>query len=130
MTELVAVTAWAWLLGLIGLGIAFLIYRYLKKQPAGSETMIDIGEQIHDGAMAFLKREYTVLAGFVLVVAILLGFAIGWTPAGAYVFGALSSVSAGFFGMKAATRANTRTAAAANQEGQGRHYALRSSVGQ
>ena len=75
MTELVAVTAWAWLLGLIGLGIAFLIYRYLKKQPAGSETMIDIGEQIHDGAMAFLKREYTVLAGFVLVVAILLGLA-------------------------------------------------------
>ena len=120
MTDFVVVTEWAWLLGLIGLVIAFLIYRYLKKQPAGSETMIDLGEQIHDGAMAFLKREYTVLAGFVLVVAVLLGFAIGWTPAGAYVFGALSSVSAGFFGMKAATRANTRTSAAANQEGQGK----------
>ena len=46
MTDFVAVTEWAWLLGLIGLVIAFFIYRYLKKQPAGSETMIDLGEQI------------------------------------------------------------------------------------
>jgi K(+)-stimulated pyrophosphate-energized sodium pump len=120
MTGFVAITGWAWLLGIIGLAIAFGIYRYLKKQPAGSETMIDLGEQIHDGAMAFLRREYTVLAGFVSVVAVLLGLMIGWMPAAAYVLGALSSVSAGFFGMKAATRANTRTSAAANQEGQGK----------
>lgn len=70
MTDFVAVTGWAWLLGLIGLAVAFLIYRYLKKQPAGSEAMIDLGEQIHDGAMAFLRREYTVLAGFVFIVTI------------------------------------------------------------
>ena len=78
--------------------------------------MIDLAEQIHDGAMAFLRREYTVLAVFVVVVAILLWLAVGEAPcpALAYVFGALSSVLAGFFGMKAATRANMRTSAAAN----------------
>ena len=120
MTDFVGLTEWAWLLGLVGLGIASGIYGYVKKQPAGSESMIDLGEEIHDGAMTFLRREYTVLAGFVAVVAILLNFAIGLLPAVAYVFGALSSVAAGFCGMKAATRANTRTAAAANTEGQGK----------
>jgi K(+)-stimulated pyrophosphate-energized sodium pump len=113
-------TGFAWLLSLIGLGAAAGIYGYVKKQPPGNETMIDIGEQIHDGAMAFLRREYTVLAGFVVVVAILLNFAIGLETAGAYIFGALSSVLAGFSGMKAATRANTRTASAANTDGQGK----------
>ncbi len=120
MTELVALTDWAWLLGLLGLGCAFGIYGYVKKQPEGNDTMRDLGEQIHDGAMAFLRREYTVLAVFVLVVAVLLALAIGTTPAIAYVFGSLSSVAAGFFGMKAATRANTRTSAAANTVGQGK----------
>jgi K(+)-stimulated pyrophosphate-energized sodium pump len=120
MTEFVALTGWAWLLGIMGLGVAAGIYGYVKKQPPGNETMIDIGEQIHDGAMAFLRREYTVLSVFVVAVAILLGVVIGPMTAGAYVFGAFSSVAAGFFGMKAATRANTRTSAAANQEGQGK----------
>jgi K(+)-stimulated pyrophosphate-energized sodium pump len=120
MTDFVALTDFAWVLGLLGLAIAAGTYRYVKKQPAGTDDMIDIGEQIHDGAMTFLRREYTVLAGFVVIVAILLSLAIGVTSAVAYVFGALSSVAAGFAGMKAATRANTRTAAAANQEGQGK----------
>jgi K(+)-stimulated pyrophosphate-energized sodium pump len=120
MTDFVALTDFAWLLGVLGLVIAAGTYHYVKKQPAGTDVMIDIGEQIHDGAMAFLRREYTVLAGFVVVVAILLSLAISTTSAVAYVFGALSSVAAGFAGMKAATRANTRTAAAANQESQGK----------
>jgi len=116
----VDLTGFAWLLGLMGLGVAGGIYGYVKKQDPGNDTMVDIGEQIHDGAMAFLRREYTVLAGFVAVVAVLLGFAIGTTSAIAYVFGALSSVAAGFMGMKAATRANTRTSAAARDVGQGK----------
>ncbi|MFQ5538061.1 MAG: sodium-translocating pyrophosphatase [Gemmatimonadota bacterium] len=120
MTDLVAMTGWAWVLGLIGLGTAAFIYAYVKKQPAGTEMMVDLGEQIHDGAMAFLRREYSVLSIFVIIVAILLSLAIGPVPAMAYIFGALSSVLAGFFGMKAATRANTRTSAAANQDGQGK----------
>jgi len=116
----VDLTSFAWVLGLAGLTIAGLIYGYVKKQDPGNEMMVDLGEQIHDGAMTFLRREYTVLSGFVVIVAILLSLAIGTTSAVAYLFGALSSVIAGFAGMKAATRANTRTAAAANQEGQGK----------
>jgi K(+)-stimulated pyrophosphate-energized sodium pump len=120
MTDLVVFTDWAWALGLVGLSAAAFIYGYVKKQPPGTELMIELGEQIHDGAMAFLRREYMVLAVFVVVVAVLLGLAIGTMPAVAYVFGAISSVAAGFFGMKAATRANTRTSAAAKEGGQGK----------
>ena len=75
MTELVLLTDWAWALGLLGLFSAFGIYGYVKRQPAGTEGMIDLGEQIHDGAMAFLRREYSVLAVFVVIVAVLLGLA-------------------------------------------------------
>ncbi|MCG6954533.1 MAG: sodium-translocating pyrophosphatase [Gemmatimonadetes bacterium] len=120
MTDLVVLTDWAWLLGLLGLATAALIYVYVKKQDPGTEIMVELGEQIHDGAMAFLRREYSVLAIFIVVVAILLKLAIGNVPAVAYVGGALSSMFAGFFGMKAATRANVRTSAAANQVGQGK----------
>ena len=120
MTELVAITDWAWLLGVVGLVLSGGAYAYVKRQPAGTELMVELGEQIHDGAMAFLRREYAVLAVFVAVVAVLLTLALEWRTGAAYVFGALSSVAAGFMGMKAATRANTRTSAAANQEGQGK----------
>lgn len=120
MTDLVAITNWAWVLGAVGLAVALVIYGYVKKQPSGSELMIDLGEQIHDGAMAFLRREYSALAVFVAVVAVLLSLAIGTLPAIAYVFGSFASVAAGFIGMKAATRANSRTSAAANTAGQGK----------
>ncbi len=113
-------TDWSWVAGALGLLAALVVYRYLVRQPQGTEVMSDLADQIHDGAMAFLRREYTVLAGFVAVVAVLLFVAIGQASALAYIAGAGSSVLAGFFGMKAATRANVRTSAAANQEGQGK----------
>ncbi|MYI07404.1 MAG: sodium-translocating pyrophosphatase, partial [Gemmatimonadetes bacterium] len=113
-------TSWSWAAGTLGLLAALVVYRYLVAQPSGNAVMSDLADQIHDGAMAFLRREYTVLAGFVAVVAILLYVAIGQATALAYVAGAASSVLAGFFGMKAATRANVRTSAAANEEGQGK----------
>ena len=113
-------TGFAWALGIVGLAVAAGFYVYVTRQDQGNEVMIDLGQQIHDGAMAFLRREYTYLAGFVALVAFLLGMAIGWNSAAAYVFGAFSSVAAGFAGMKAATRSNTRTSAAANSEGQGK----------
>jgi K(+)-stimulated pyrophosphate-energized sodium pump len=99
MIDFVVMTDWAWLLGVVGLVAAAGIYGYVKKQPAGTEVMIDLGEQSHDGAMAFLRREYTVLSVFVVVVAILLGLAIGRLTSIAYLVGALTSVAAGFFGM-------------------------------
>ena len=66
-------TGFAWALGIFGLAIAGGIYGYVTRQDQGNEVMVDLGEQIHDGAMAFLRREYTVLAGFVVLVAGLLG---------------------------------------------------------
>ena len=113
-------TGWSWAVGALGLLAAFVVYRYVVRQPDGTPVMADLADQIHDGAMAFLRREYTVLAGFVALVAVLLFMALGTPSALAYVAGAASSVLAGFFGMKAATRANVRTSAAANQEGQGK----------
>jgi len=120
MTAFVNMTGWAWALGLVGLAVAGLIYGYVKRQDSGSEVMIDLAEQIHAGAMAFLFREYRVLAVFVLVVAVALNFAISTQTAIAYISGAICSGLAGFFGMKAATRANVRTSAAANDVGQGK----------
>ena len=102
---LLAITDWAALLGFLGLGMAALVYGYVRKQPAGTPGMIELSDQIHDGAMAFLRREYTVLLVFVVVVFGLLFWAIGLETAVAYVGGAACSVSAGFFGMK---RGNAR----------------------
>jgi K(+)-stimulated pyrophosphate-energized sodium pump len=109
-------------LGTAGLLIAFVLYRYVVAQPAGSSAMIEIAEAIHAGAMAFLRREYSILVGFIVVVAALLSFVIGMRTALAFAAGALCSMLAGFVGMKAATKANVRTAEAAR--GKGRDKAL------
>ena len=60
-------------IGILSLIIAWLIYNYVKKQPNGNALMADLEEQIHTGAMTFLKREYTVLVVFIGIVFILLG---------------------------------------------------------
>jgi K(+)-stimulated pyrophosphate-energized sodium pump len=112
--------AWlSWPLGLIGLGFALVLYFYVSRQSPGNETMRGIADQIETGAMAFLRREYSVLALFVLIVGGLLWLAIGMYTALAFFFGAASSMLAGFIGMKAATKANVRTAEAARASGQG-----------
>ncbi len=103
--------------GITGLIIAYLIYRSILSHDIGTEKMGAISELIHDGAMVFLKAEYKILSIFVVIVASLLFFLIGHTTAYAFLGGATCSMSAGFFGMKAATRANVRTSAAANKEG-------------
>ncbi len=106
--------------GLAGLLIALSIYVYLRRQPTGTAVMLDIATLIEDGAMAFLRREYTVLTPFLLAVAALLAWAIGPWTAGAYLFGGVCSVFAGLIGMKAATKANVRTSEAARSVGQGK----------
>jgi K(+)-stimulated pyrophosphate-energized sodium pump len=117
LSELLSLTQWAPVLGVLGLVAALAIFMYLLKQPAGTDVMRDLADQIHSGAMAFLRRQYIALAAFVLVVAGALWFAISATTAMSYVTGALCSILAGFFGMQAATRANVRTAAAAQEFG-------------
>jgi K(+)-stimulated pyrophosphate-energized sodium pump len=109
---------WAAPLGLAGLAVAWGNFTWLRRQAAGTERMQEIGALIQTGALAFLRREYTVLLPFVAVVALLLAWLIGPGTAIAYVLGGLASIAAGYFGMTAATRANVRTAEAARSRGQ------------
>jgi K(+)-stimulated pyrophosphate-energized sodium pump len=111
-------------LGILGLAMAFAMYRHVVAQPAGTGAMLDIAAQIHTGAMAFLRKEYSILGWFIAVVAVVLALVIGPPTALAFVGGALCSILAGFFGMKAATRANVRTANAANTVGRDRALSI------
>jgi K(+)-stimulated pyrophosphate-energized sodium pump len=112
--------AYSPVVGLLGLAMAFVMYRYVVRQPDGSGPMLEISGQIHAGAMAFLRKEYSTLAWFVVVVAGLLAWAIHPFTALAFVSGAICSMLAGFFGMQAATKANVRTANAAKESGRDR----------
>ena len=93
---------------------AILIYRVMQVDQ-GNETMQRIAVAIQEGAMAFLRREYTYLAAFVVVVAIIVALLVEPRTAVAYILGALVSAATGALGMLVATRANVRTAAAAVQ---------------
>ncbi|HJP70167.1 MAG TPA: sodium-translocating pyrophosphatase, partial [Candidatus Limnocylindria bacterium] len=109
----------AGLAALAGLGVAATFARQVNGADPGSPRMIELMEAIREGAMAFLRRQYSVLAIFVVVVAGLI-FAIPeyrLLGAFAYVLGAFSSAGAGFVGMRIATRANARTAEAARVGG-------------
>ena len=109
---------WAPPLGAVGLLIAYGAYRSIVKVGVKDANMQSVSDSIYEGAMAFLKREYTVLAVFVVVVALLLAWQLGVVTAVAFFAGAVCSVIAGFLGMKAATRANVRTSQAAADGGQ------------
>jgi len=111
-------TTFAFGIGLVGLVACFMTYRGIVRQSPGSQVMQDLAEQIQLGAMAFLKREYTVLLPFLLVVAALLGYAVGVNTAIAYIVGGFCSVAAGYLGMRSATKANVRTSEAARASGQ------------
>ena len=110
------------LISLLALFVAYVFSVLILKKSRGNDKMKEIADSISDGAMAFLSREYKVLSVFVLVLAIILFLFLDdkstavneglWTAV-AFVYGALSSVLAGFFGMKIATAANVRTAEAA-----------------
>ena len=106
-------------LGLGGLLCSLLLYFYIKKAPAGNPEMVEIAEAIHEGAMTFLRREYTIIAGFIVIVFALLFAFVGAYTSYAFLAGSICSILAGFVGMNAATHANVRTAQAANQQGQG-----------
>ncbi len=105
--------------GAIALVFALVTAGWVSRQEAGNKRMKEIAGAIHEGAMAFLKREYTILLVFVAILAVLLAVAIDPRTAIAFVAGAGSSVLAGYIGMSVATKANVRTANAA-QHGQNR----------
>ncbi|MEY4628546.1 MAG: hypothetical protein RLZZ595_872, partial [Bacteroidota bacterium] len=107
------------LMGLIGLLYTLVKFQWVSKQDAGSDRMKEISNYIAEGAMAFLRAEWKILAYFVVIVALLLAFMSTtnpnshWSISVAFVLGAFSSALAGYIGMKVATKANVRTANAA-----------------
>jgi K(+)-stimulated pyrophosphate-energized sodium pump len=113
-----SMTNYAALVGVLGLLFALGIYLYIKRQPEGSELMREIAEAIHEGAMVFLRREYSILVLFIIVVGLTLFLVIDRWTALSFLSGAICSMLAGYFGMNAATRANVRTSQAANTHGQ------------
>jgi K(+)-stimulated pyrophosphate-energized sodium pump len=106
-------------MGLIGLLYTLIKFKWVSKQDAGTDRMKEISKYIADGAMAFLRAEWKILGYFVVIVAILLAVMAStnphshWLIAGAFIFGAMLSATAGYIGMKVATKANVRTAHAA-----------------
>jgi K(+)-stimulated pyrophosphate-energized sodium pump len=103
--------------GVLALLLAGGFYVRVKLAPEGSDAMARIARYIREGAMAFLMREYKVLAGYSAVVFVLLAWRLGVEAGAAFLFGAFLSLLAGFIGMKAATYANVRTAEAARAHG-------------
>ena len=105
--------------GVFGLVVALIIYLAIVRRGDGNDLMREIAERIHSGAMAFLRREYSILVVFVLIVAVLLAWRLHVYTAVCFISGAVCSALAGFIGMKAATKANVRTAEAARSSGEG-----------
>lgn len=129
---------------LVGLLVAFAYSRLVSREDPGDEKMQSIAGAIREGAMAFIRREYQVLAVFVLLVFALIAIFIWYKPvefvngqriigkgtytgiytAIAYVLGAICSMTAGFVGMNIATKASVRTTRGAEKEGIGRALAI------
>ena len=105
------------LLGLVGMVAALIVYRLVMKYPDGQDKVKKIGDQIHNGALAFMKTEYKYLLAFMIVLVVLVYLGLGIHSAIAVITGAAASSLAGFIGMYAATKANVRTATAAQQDG-------------
>ncbi|MDT8904090.1 sodium-translocating pyrophosphatase [Anaeroselena agilis] len=101
------------LAGVVALLFAFFLASSISKANAGNERMREIAGYIHEGAMAFLYREYRYLVIFAIAVFIILSIFINWQTAVCYIAGALCSVLAGYIGMQVATKANVRTTEAA-----------------
>ena len=116
------------LVSLLALCYAFTLYRSVRKEDAGNRTMQELSGFIHEGAMAFLKREYRIIIIFIIIVAAVLAVlgmvpslqgidGVGVSGAFCFVVGTLCSGAAGFIGMKAATAANARVAQGARSSG-------------
>ncbi|MGI8738744.1 MAG: sodium-translocating pyrophosphatase, partial [Gammaproteobacteria bacterium] len=106
------------LLGILGLAAAYHIFRLVLQYPPGTGRVVEIADEIHKGAMTFMRREYTILAVFVVVVAFLILISdLGARTMLSFIIGALCSAGAGWFGMYTATHANVRTTTAAHTKG-------------
>ncbi len=114
MDSLVSLAPW---IGVAGMVIAVITFFMMKRHSPGDEVMQKIASKVHLGAMTFLKREYSILAVFALIVFGVLFWQLGDKTAYAYLAGALFSAGAGWFGMEAATLCSPRTTQAAKTGG-------------
>ena len=105
------------IVGVVALLFAFYKASSINKVSPGNDRMKEIAAYIQEGSMAFLSRQYKSLGIFVAVLFVILAVVIGLTTAITFLFGALFSIMAGFFGMRVATKANVRTANAAMESG-------------
>ena len=99
----------------VSLAMAFGLYRKNASIQVENPRMREIAGFIHEGAMAYLKRQYVVMAIFAAVMFVVLLIILGWQTAVCFLVGALFSVLSGFFGMLSATKANVRTAQSAKK---------------
>jgi K(+)-stimulated pyrophosphate-energized sodium pump len=105
------------ILGVVGLITAYFLYNFVLSFDVGEGKIVDISDQIHIGAMTFIKKEYSILFIFssILIIGIYIG--LGFQSTFAFIIGALCSSATGFIGMYTATKANVRTTNAANKSG-------------
>jgi K(+)-stimulated pyrophosphate-energized sodium pump len=115
-------TTWlAVVIGLVAVAYGIGLIVYLLRKPAGDERMRAIAAAIQEGAQAYLRRQYTIIAGVALVLFVLIGLLgqtvdstlLGWPAAIGFLIGAVASAAAGFIGMNVSVRTNVRTAEAA-----------------
>ncbi len=103
--------------GLGGLVTAYLLYKFVLKFPAGEGKIVEISDQIHLGAMAFIRKEYSILLIFALILITGIYYGLGLASTISFIIGAVCSSATGFIGMYTATKANVRTTNAANKTG-------------
>ncbi|KNZ42923.1 sodium-translocating pyrophosphatase [Acetobacterium bakii] len=106
-------------IGVVALVVALIFAKRVTSMDAGTDRMKEIAGYIHEGSMAFLKREYKMIAIFIAIMLVVLTVTpgLGITTALCFLVGAVFSIMAGFFGMQVATKANVRTANAAQKSG-------------
>ena len=117
-------------LAVVALLFAFYKISFVSKQDAGTDRMKEISSAISDGARAFLFAEYKILAIFVAVLFVAIGFGLNsWITAVCFLCGAAFSILAGYIGMNVATKANVRTANAARLSGMNKALSIAFSGG-
>ncbi len=105
------------ILGIFGLITALFLYKFVLTFSAGDGKIVEISDQIHLGAMAFIRKEYSILFVFALILIYGIYEGLGVPSTVAFIIGAVCSSATGFIGMYTATKANVRTTNAANQTG-------------
>jgi len=106
---LLKIIPFSFILGLIGLLFAILLYLLVKRYPRGNALMIEISEAVHSGAMVFLRREYTYISVFIIAVFLILWQFFSIYTSLAFLSGASCSMLAGFIGLKGSTRSAVRS---------------------